>query len=500
MTLAEDRTGPDEATLGRTAARAVMWNYVSFASGRLLVLATMVVLARLLTPEEFGIVAFAAVAVNWLAVLKDLGLGGAVIQRRDDTEEAAQTVYVLNLAMSVLLTLGTALAAPAVASFFREPLVVPILRVLSFTFVIQALGSIHVVLLRRNLDFRRKLVPDVGQAIIKGIASVAFALAGFGVWALVWGQLIGALASSILAWVVLPWKPRFRLHRRLVRPLMRFGMPLMLTDIQAAVWSNLDYVIVGRMLGGTALGVYTLAYRLPELLILSVWRVLGAAIFPFFSSIQQFPDLLRKGFLATIRYSQIVVVPLCVGLFITAGPAVEVLFGEQWRGAVPVLRLLAVFALVGSVGVNIGDVYKAIGRPDILAKLAFLELALLTPALLLGARHGLIGVGAAHVAVATIDTAIRLTVARRFVGVTFRDIGRQLLPSLEAGAALAIVATGALWAASAAGDLVSLVAAVAAGGAVYVAALYRVDREAVRRLADWAGLRRRHPTLEEVGR
>jgi len=500
VTLAEDRTGPDEATLGRTAARAVMWNYVSFASGRLLVLATMVVLARLLTPEEFGIVAFAAVAVNWLAVLKDLGLGGAVIQRRDDTEEAAQTVYVLNLAMSVLLTLGTALAAPAVASFFREPLVVPILRVLSFTFVIQALGSIHVVLLRRNLDFRRKLVPDVGQAIIKGIASVAFALAGFGVWALVWGQLIGALASSILAWVVLPWKPRFRLHRRLVRPLMRFGMPLMLTDIQAAVWSNLDYVIVGRMLGGTALGVYTLAYRLPELLILSVWRVLGAAIFPFFSSIQQFPDLLRKGFLATIRYSQIVVVPLCVGLFITAGPAVEVLFGEQWRGAVPVLRLLAVFALVGSVGVNIGDVYKAIGRPDILAKLAFLELALLTPALLLGARHGLIGVGAAHVAVATIDTAIRLTVARRFVGVTFRDIGRQLLPSLEAGAALAIVATGALWAASAAGDLVSLVAAVAAGGAVYVAALYRVDREAVRRLADWAGLRRRHPTLEEVGR
>ncbi len=501
MTVAEDRTGsgPDQAALGRTAARAVMWNYVSFASGKMLVLATTAVLARLLTPEEFGIVAFATVAVNWLGVLKDLGLGGAVIQRRDDTEEAAQTAYVLNLGVSALLTVGTALAAPAVAAFFREPMVVPILRVLSFTFLIQALGSIHVVLLRRNLDFRRKLVPDVGQAVIKGIASIAFAVAGFGVWSLVWGQLIGALASSVLAWVVIPWKPRFRLHRRLVRPLMRFGVPLLLTDIQAAIWSNLDYVVVGRMLGDTALGVYTLAYRLPEMLILSVWRVLGGAIFPFFSTIQQFPDLLRKGFLATIRYSQIVVVPLCVGLFITAEPVVKVLFGERWAGAIPVLRLLAIFALVGSVGVNIGDVYKAIGRPDILAKLALLELVLLTPALILGARHGLIGVGAAHAVVAAIDTTIRLTVARRFVHVTFRDIGRQMLPSFEAGAALAVVAGGVLWATSGAGHAVSLAATVLAGAATYLTVLYRVDREAVRRMAGWVG-RHSPPAVEEAGR
>jgi O-antigen/teichoic acid export membrane protein len=496
VTLAPDRSS--EADLGRTAARAVMWNYLSFASGKFLVLATTAVLARLLTPQEFGIVAFATVAVNWLGVLKDLGLGGAVIQRREDTEEAAQTAYVLNLGVSVLLTAGTFLAAPAVASFFREPLVVPILRVLSFTFLIQALGSIHLVLLRRNLDFRRKLVPDIGQAVVKGIASIAFALAGFGVWSLVWGSLIGALASSLLAWVVIPWKPRFRMHRRLVRPLMRFGMPLLVTDIEAGIWSNLDYLIVGRLLGDTALGVYTLAYRLPEMLILSVWRVLGAAIFPFFASIQQLPDLLRKGFLATIRYSQIVVVPLCVGLFITAGPAVEVLFGEQWRGAIPVLRLLAVFALVGSIGVNIGDVYKAIGRPDILAKLAFLELVLLTPALILGARHGLIGVGAAHAVVAAIDTTIRLTVARRFVNVTFRDIGRQLLPSLKAGAALAAVAAGALWAASPAGPAASLAAAVVTGAAAYGAVLYRVDREAVRQLASWAGRRRETATSEEA--
>jgi O-antigen/teichoic acid export membrane protein len=500
VTVVPDLAGTDSGPgrLGRTAARAVLWNYLSFASGKLLVLVTMAVLARLLTPQDFGIVAFATVAVTYLGVLQDLGLGGAVIQRRDDTEEAAQTVYVLNLGVGALLTVITALSAPAVAAFFRQPEVTPILRVLSLSFLIQAGGAVHVVLLRRNLDFRRKLVPDVGQALVKGGVSIAFALAGFGVWSLVWGQLVGTVAYSILAWAVVPWRPRFRVHRRLLRPLMRFGMPLMLNDIQAALWSNLDYVIVGRTLGDTALGVYTLAYRLPELLILSVWRVVAGAAFPFFSSIQNEPALLRRGFLASVRYSQIVVVPLCVGLFITAGPAVRVLFGEQWVGAIPVLRLLAVFALTGSIGVNAGDVYKAIGRPDILAKLTALELAMLTPALILGARHGLIGVGAAHAVVATLDTAIRLIVARRVVGITFGDIGRQLVPSLTAGAALAVAAGGVLLAAAPAGDLASLVAAVAAGAAAYAIVLYRVDRDAVKRMAGWLGWGRRTAVTEVV--
>ena len=158
-------------------------------------------------------------------------------------------------------------------------------------------------------------------------------------------------------------------------------MPLVLTDIQYAVWLNLDYVIVGRFLGDAALGIYTLAYRLPELLVQSIWRVVARGGLPL---LLEPPgarlDLLRRGFLKTIRYSQLVVVPLCLGLLITADPAVGVLFGDQWTEAVPVLRVLALFTLVASIGVNVGDVYKAIGRPDILAKLGPLDLVVLTPA------------------------------------------------------------------------------------------------------------------------
>lgn len=479
-----------DGDLGTTAARAVAWNYASFAAGRLLVLVTMAILARLLTPEDFGIVGFATLAVGYLSVLRDLGLGAAVIQRRDDTEESAQTVFVLNLIIGFALTGITFVLAPFVAHFFREPVVTPLLRLLSTTFILESIGSIHVVLLKRNLAFRRKIVPDVGRAAVKGAVSIITALAGAGAWALVFGQLAGVIAGVLLAWVVMPWRPRFQIHRRLIRPLMGFGGPLVLTDLQYALWTNLDYIVVGRMLGDVALGVYTLAYRLPELLIQSVWRVLAQAIFPFFSSIQDDAEKLRRAFLATIRYTQTFVVPLSLGLLITAEPAVHVLFGEQWYAAIPVLQVLAVFSLIGSIGVNAGDVYKALGRPDVLVKLSAIELTMLIPALVYGARWGLMGVAWAHAAVAIVDSSVRLVVASRMVGFDLGDVWRQLRPSAISGAWLAAATLGAGALLSGLGPVTRLLGMAAAGGTAYALALWHYDSEAVRRVLGWIGLRR----------
>jgi O-antigen/teichoic acid export membrane protein len=476
--------------LGTTAARAIAWNYISFASGKVLVLITMTVLARLLTPEQFGIVGFATLVTAYLSVLKDLGLGAAVIQRQDDVEESAQTVFVLNLIIGAVLTSITYLAAPLVASFFREPLVTPLLRVLGFTFVLESLGSMHVVLLKKNLDFRRKLVPDVGQSIVKGVVAISAAATGFGVWALVWGHLAGVLAFVVLSWVAIPWRPTWRVHRRLIRPLSRFGAPLIVTDVQYAIWSNLDYVVVGRLLGDAALGVYTLAYRLPELLVHSVWRVLAQAVFPVFSRLQNDLAALRAGFLATIRYTQLAVVPLCVGLFVTAEPAVAVVFGDQWAAVVPVLQVMAVFSLVASVGVNAGDVYKALGRPGVLAKLAAIELVLLVPALIYGAQYGVVGVAWAHAIVATIDSLVRLGVARSMLQLPLRDIGRQLMPSLGAGAILAGTAWATLRFTASLGNLPSLLITAAIGASTYALAIWRLDHGSVIRVLGWIGLRK----------
>jgi PST family polysaccharide transporter len=242
-----------------------------------------------------------------------------------------------------------------------------------------------------------------------------------------------------------------------------------------------------RLLGDTALSIYTL-YRLPGCSA-SVWRVSQAV-----SLLLQHPgriDLLRRGFLATIRYTQVVIVPLCFGLFIAADPAVGALFGDQWGAAVPVLRLMAVFSLIGSIGVNAGDVYKALGRSGVLARLAMLELVALVPALIIGAHHGIVGVAWAHAIVATVDTTVRLVVATRMVGISGRQIWDQIRPSLAAGLWLAAAAVPVLWLTRTAGDAVSLLATAFAGCLAYVIALWRLDPIVIRRMMGWLRGRRK---------
>ena len=294
-------SSPEDRLLRQTAG-AVAWNYLSFGLGKLLVLITTAILARLLTPEEFGIVGFATLAISYISVVKDFGMGAALIQRRGQVEEAADTVFTFNLLVGICLTLATTVLAPLVATYFREPLVTPLLRLLGVTFAINALGAVHIARLQRQLDFQRKLVPDLGRALIKGAVSIGMAMMGYGVWSLVAGQLAGTIGAVIIAWIVLPWWPRVRIVRQVARSMLRFGTTILGIDVLTVLSDNMDYLIVGRLMGNVAMGLYTLAYRLPELLVFNVLWVLAAALFPAFSKVQDEPDMLRRGFLGSRRF------------------------------------------------------------------------------------------------------------------------------------------------------------------------------------------------------
>ena len=470
----------DSHNVTRRTAQAVIWNYLSFGLGKLLVLVSTGILARLLDKEDFGLVGFATLTINYLSVIQDLGLGAALIYRCDRVQEAANTVFTMNLAVGVLLSALTALVAPAVAVYFREPEVTPLLRLLGLTFILNALGAIHIVRLQRELAFGRKMIPDLARATVKGFAGIGFALLGLGAWSLVWGQIAGIIAGVIIAWVVFPWLPRLQIEREIAGSMFRYGASMLGINILGALVSNIDYVIVGRVLGDEALGVYTLAYRLPELLILNILWVVSAAVFPAYAALQKDPDTLRRGFLVTLRFLELVSVPLCLGLFLVADPLVRVAFGEKWLEAVPVVRILALFMLARSVGSNVGDVYKAIGRPDILVKLGLIILPPLVAALWYGTRYGLVGVALAHLALAFVRTGLRLWVATRQMDVGWREMVAEVMPAFAAG--LALLATGipALWFTRALPPLARLLLITAAGGIGYLSIAWLLARDSLR--------------------
>src|SRR5688572_17031622 len=204
-------------------ARGFIWNFSAYFLGKIVVLVTTAILARLLAKSDFGLVAVAVIAINYLSVLKDLGLGVALIQRKGDVLEAANTVFTINLILGVLLSAIIIPLAPFVATYFHDPQVIPVLRWMGISFIINALGSVHTNWLVRDLDYRRKLVPELGSALAKGVISIGLAYLGYGVWSLVFGQIAGAVVSVILVWIVLPWRPRLTLDRSLAGSLVKFG-------------------------------------------------------------------------------------------------------------------------------------------------------------------------------------------------------------------------------------------------------------------------------------
>src|SRR5215216_2614707 len=474
--------GYNQQEIAQKTAWGLIWNFSAYFLGKIVVLITTSILARLLAKSDFGLVAVAVVAINYLSVLQDLSLGVALIQRKGDVREAADTVFTINLLLGLFLSALIIPLAPPVAAYFHAPAVTPVLRWMGFSFIINALGSVHTNWLVRDLDYRRKLVPELGGALIKGVISIGMAYLGYGVWSLVFGQIIGAAVSVVLVWIILPWRPRLRLDTSLAGSLMKFGASVTLIDIMTQITDNIDYVIVGRIFGLVSLSIYTLAYRLPEMLLIENLWVMGGVVFPAFSSIQDRPEELRRGFLASVRFVELIAVPISLGLLIAADPIIRVVFGDQWLDAIPVLRVLAVYAWVYSLGYHVGGFYKAIGRPDILLRLSILTLVIIIPALLIGARFGIIGVAIGHLVAILIRRVISLGLATRFVNVTLLEIFAEFQSSLQAALVMAPITFGVSIATVGLNPFLQLTFIVLSGATAYLGVLWWIEKDNLIRL------------------
>lgn len=456
--------------------KGIGWNYVTYGLGRFLTLITTAILAHLLTPDNFGLVAYATVAITYLTIVKDLGLGAALVQRRDDIETAANTVFTLNLMVGISITIITILAAPLVALYFKEPLVTPMLRWLGFSIFLNSLGSVHMSRLQRELNFQWKMVPTIGNAATKGIVSIILALSGFGAWSLVFGQLAGSVISLILVWKVVPWRPRLMIDRIIAGALFRYGSLIMGENALSVAQDDFDYLIVGRLFSKVAMGIYTLAYQIPEMLVLSLLWVISDVIFPAFSSIQDQANNLKRSILITIRYMGVIITPICLGLIVTADPMVRVVFSEKWLDVVPILRILSLYALVYSIGFNIGDVYKAIGRPEISIQITMPTMIFRIIALWSGAQlGGLVGIACGHLLAAIVEVTVRLFVATRILDITFKEILTQLT-GLIGGFVLLIFTLPALYLTVDLFPLVRLLLLIILGAIGYLGTMWFLER------------------------
>jgi len=471
-----------EKVSGFSAAtvKGTFWTYASYYSGKIIVFLSTIVLARLLTKEDFGVVGYALVVISLLDVLSDLGVGAALVYHRENPH-AASTAFWLGIFVGVALFGISWFVAPLAGWYFNDPRAVPVIRVLALTFPVSAFSNVHDNLLKKALEFRRKFVPDLSRSVAKGIFSILFAVFGLGAWSLVLGQVLGTLTTVFTYWRVFPWKPAFRFDWPLGRSLLSYGMNIVVVDSLAMLLLNIDYLFVGRFLGAEALGVYSLAFRMPDLLITQFCTSVSRVLFPVYVKMRDRAQSLGRGFLITMRYVSMVTVPLGLGLALVSRPFVLIFLTEKWVEAIPVIQAISIYAMFLSLAYNAGSLYKATGKPHILTRLGFVRLIMLAPALYFAVFYvkTIQSVGYAHAVVAFLAGLINLVVAARIVGINFVEVVDALRPALLSGLGMALAVLGVNVLTATLPLLAQLMLAILTGGIVYLSLLILQQRDLI---------------------
>lgn len=444
-----------------------MWAYGSYVGGRLLILLSTAILARLLSPHEFGLVALAVVFTGLLETVRDFGVTYAlIVVADDDLEERANTAWWISLGIGVVLAGITALVAPLAAGLFDQPGLAPLLTVLGLNFPLRALGLTHYVLAQRRIDFRVRTMAETADVLVRGTACVVLALAGFGAWSLIIGYLVGTVSLVITLWTLIPWRPG-RPSLAHWRELLDFGGKLTVIGVFHTAAASLDDLWVGKVLGSVQLGFYSIAYRLPMLVIENLSNVASEVLFPAMAAVER--SALREAYGTALRYVLAVALPSAAFLAVMAEPLILLTFGDQWRPSIAPMQVLVAYFAVATVGVPAGVIFKATKRPEILIWLAIPNLGLLIVGLVLFADRGLVAVALAQLVSTGVAAACNMWLATRHVGARPADFARAAWAPLLSAAAMA----GVLLATRRVIDPMLLELAVGglAGGAAYVVAV-----------------------------
>ncbi len=459
----------------------MIWAYTVFFGSRLVTMVSTAILARLLVPEDFGLIGYALILLSFVEATQDMGIKDALIYSSDRVEDTADTAFIINAVLGFVQYAIAFLVAPLALHIFDDPRIVPMVRVMALAFVFNALANTHDGLLQKELEFRKRYTPDVYSAVIKGAASIALALFGYGVWSLVAGHVIGSIVRMVAKWMLQPWRPRFRFHMDRARALWSFGVFILLYNLLGVGLSQASQMFIGALLGAVQLGYYTIAARLPEMVLINFSLVLTHVLFPAYAKVKDDRARLTAGFFMATKYTAFVTLPIGLGMVVVAPELVRVVFGTQWDGAIILAQVLAVLGMVATLPWSAGDVFKALGRPDVATKLLLIEALYTFPLVAVFTIETRLAVMAclANVIAAIITTFLRLGLAARFL--KFNPLEYYFLFRSPFYSAFVMSGVVIVWRMLMAdrSDLLVLVTSIGIGGVVYGLLLWLMEREEV---------------------
>ncbi len=419
----------DSGDISRRTLMGAAWSGASQVASQGIQMVIKIILARLLVPEDFGLVGMALIFTNLAMTLNELGLSAAIVQRKNVTDRHLSTAFWASALAGLVLLCACFGLAPLIASFFKRDEVRPIIQVLSLGFVVSSLGTVQSSMLQKEMDFRRIMISDLTGLVATGLLSVGLAFMGLGPWSLVVGSLGGMVGRTASMWVLIRWKPGFYFDWGCFGDLFSFGRHVMGSRLLNYVDSNMDYLVVGKVLDANRLGYYTLAYQLAVFPMSQISSFLSRVTFPAFSMLQDDDSRIRKGYLKVVRYTSIAAFPAVAGLALVAGELVDLVFGVKWHSMVRPLQVLCGYGLMAAVGTHVGSVILGKGRSYIMFRWNVFSALAYPAAVIIGVRYGLMGVAVGYTLTGFMLFFIIQSVTNRLIGLSYPQLFNSLKPA-----------------------------------------------------------------------
>jgi O-antigen/teichoic acid export membrane protein len=464
--------------MGVRFTRGLGWKFASQIVDQGSRAAMVVILARLLTPEQYGVAGMALIFSGLALIFTDLSLGGALVQRATITQRDRSTTFWTTTAAGLLVTLLAFFGAPLVAKLFGEPQVQTLFRAVAITFCLSAMSATQVALLTRDMNFRGLELREMCGGLTRAITAIACAAAGLGAWSIIAGAIAASIVSLVALWTASAWRPSFEYSLASLRDLGSYGANMFGSRLLGYMTENADNLLVGRFLGSAALGVYSIAYNAMLVPLMRIAWPVQQVLFPALSRIQHDRKQAATLWLRTVTGTTALIMPIVVGITVIAPEAVSTVLGNRWMSVAPILRLLCIGALGYTLQkLNVG-VLSSQRSPRAMFWFSVLTTTASVCGFVIGLRWGLTGVAASTAIVRIVLLPLNAYLACRVLDVSLRRYFRSWRGVLYATGVMAvsIVGTRAWLESIGAGPALRLAVIVPLGAAIFVAALAVFER------------------------
>jgi O-antigen/teichoic acid export membrane protein len=403
----------------------VFWLTVVKLAGQVISWTITVYVIRILSPDDYGLMAMAGVYLGFVVLFNEVGLSAAIVQKKDLGDEDRTNICWAVLAINLALYGFSFALAPLIAAFYGEPRVTEVIRVASLVFIVRSVGLVPNSMLTREMAFKKQSQAALIGTTSGAVATLWFAVEGFGVWSLVYGSILNEIVANLLVFLFYPWRPAFSFSPSKAKALVQFGFKVAVARLFWYLSSNMDLLIAGKILGKTQLGYYSVAVQLALVPLDKMVSTVSQVAFPAFSKVQDNPEQLRRYFLKIVNLVAFASFPVCWGFFLVADSVVPLLLSDKWSSVILPLQILSMVTSFRAIHLVNAPLEMAVGRPGTTIRNFAIITSVLAVSFLVGSAYGLEGLAYAWLAFPLVFL-ITTSITVKLIGLSLATYLREL--------------------------------------------------------------------------